>query len=266
MKTVERIKKGKRSIQDIFESSSNVLVVHYSCESFYDIKDGRTPRITSIAVRYLESAQTISFSIHKIAEKCKVSFGEIECHYDELEKTMLDDYFAFVEKHQQYKWVHWNMRDANYGFAAIEHRYEVLEGKPFLIPDVNKWDLSRLLVDIYGVDYIEHPRLEKLIEKNKITVKDFLTGRQEADAFGNKEYVRLHQSTLRKADVLSSILYKVHDVSLETNTKWFRQYGISVQGIYELTKEYGWAALCLAAFGAIASKVVDFIIARVSSM
>lgn len=31
------------------------LVLHYSCESFYDIKDGRTPRVTSIAARNLST-------------------------------------------------------------------------------------------------------------------------------------------------------------------------------------------------------------------
>ena len=266
MKTFERMKNGKRSIQDIMNSSSNVLVIHYSCESFYDIKDGRTPRITSIAIRYLESAQTISFSIHKIAEKCKVPFGDIECHYDKLEKAMLDDFFIFVDKHQKYKWIHWNMRDANYGFAAIEHRYEVLGGQPYLIPDDNKKDLSRLLVAIYGGEYIEHTRLEKLTEKNKITSKDFLTGKQEAEAFENKDYVKLHQSTLRKVDILNTILYKTDDRSLATNTKWYQQYGISVQGIYDLAKDYGWAALFLAALGAIASKVFDIVIARAASM
>jgi hypothetical protein len=44
-------------------------------------------------------------------------------------------------------------------------------------------DLSRPLVELYGVGYIGHPRLEKLIELNHITTGDFMTGKQEAEAF-----------------------------------------------------------------------------------
>jgi hypothetical protein len=41
---------------------------------------------------------------------------------------MLDGYFAFVEAHRDSTFIHWNMRDENYGFAALEHRYRVLGG------------------------------------------------------------------------------------------------------------------------------------------
>ena len=68
--------------------------------------------------------------------------------------------------------------------------------------DENKFDLARLLINIYGSDYIEHSRLEKLVERNCITNTDFLAGKEEASAFDNKEYIKLHQSTLRKVDVI----------------------------------------------------------------
>ena len=52
------------------------------------------------------------------------------------------------------------MRDMNYGFKAIEHRYSVLGGEPYQIPDANKIDLARQLINCYGVDkfsiYINH--------------------------------------------------------------------------------------------------------------
>ena len=69
------------------------IVIHYSCESFYDITDGRTPRITSIAVYNFESAQTDSFSLHKIAERKHINLSEIEDKYDQLEKQMLTEFF-----------------------------------------------------------------------------------------------------------------------------------------------------------------------------
>lgn len=222
---------------DLVNNSSHTLIVHYSCESFYDIQDGRTPRITSIAVRFFNTGQTKSFSIHKIAELKKVAFNKIEEYYDELEKEMLSDFFSFVKEHKSYHWVHWNMRDINYGFEAIEHRFSVLGGNPESINDSNKVDLSRHLVDLFGLKYIEHPRLESLLNLNGITKKDFLVGKEEAEAFNNKEYVKLHQSTLRKVDVFQTILERTTAKTLKTRAKLFDIYGISPQGIWDMIKD-----------------------------
>ena len=79
-------RKAVNDIQNLVDNAALLLIIHYSCESFYDIKDGRTPRITSIAVRYFNTGQTETFSIHKVAEK-KGNLSEIESHYDELEKS-----------------------------------------------------------------------------------------------------------------------------------------------------------------------------------
>jgi len=209
---LHRIKKRKKTLKlmdELMENAKTTLVIHYSCESFYDKTDGKTPRITTIAVRNLDSAQTDSFSIHQLAEEKKLPFDDIDNNYDLLEKEMLDRYFEHVSRNQHFYWVHWNMRDVNYGFAAIEHRYRVLGGTPILIPEDRKFDLSRALVDLYGIGYIGHPRLGKIIEKNKISDKDMLSGADEAKAFEEKEFVKLHQSTLRKVDILSNLVYTV---------------------------------------------------------
>lgn len=201
-------------------------MTHYSCESFYDRTDGRSPRITSIATRKLDSGQTISFSIHQVAELDGIDLAGITEHYDALEKKMLDAFFAHVGNHRSMKYLHWNMRDINYGFAAIEHRYRVLGGNPaFIIPDENKFDLARLLIDIYGVGYTGHPRLTTLLETNKIQPRDFLNGASEAEAFDQGNYVGLHQSTLRKVDIIANLAGRVRDRSLKTNTTWWEMHG-----------------------------------------
>jgi hypothetical protein len=209
----------------LFGDAANVWVIHYSRESFYDRPEGRSPRITSIAVRKLDSGQTVSFSIHQIAERQGVSPVEIAARYDDLEKKMLHDFFGHISSHQGMKYLHWNMRDINYGFAAIEHRYRVLGGDPFVIPDDRKIDLARLLIDIYGVGYIRHPRLESLLAKNDIKPLDFMSGAQEAAAFKNGNFVGLHQSTLRKVDVAAGIAGLVHDQALKTDTTWWQMHG-----------------------------------------
>jgi hypothetical protein len=100
----------------------------------------------------------VSFSIHLAAEGKKIPIAELSEQYNNLEKGMLKEYFEFLTSRQDASLLHWNMRDANYGFVAIEHRFQVLNGNPFVVPDQNKIDLSRLLVDIYGKAYAGHPR------------------------------------------------------------------------------------------------------------
>ncbi|MBM7846663.1 hypothetical protein [Herpetosiphon giganteus] len=204
-------------INRIKSDISKVLIIHYSCESFYDRPAGYSPRISSIAIKNFSSRQTHSFSIHRIAEFEKVSKDEIEEHYDTLERKMLDEFFIFIKNNKENIYVHWNMRDENYGFQAIYRRYKFLGGKPIIISENQLIDLSHTLINIYGSDYIGHPRIEKLIEKNKISKKNFLTGQQEADAFKDKEYNKLHLSTLYKVDLFANILVKYFEGKLKTN-------------------------------------------------
>jgi hypothetical protein len=64
----KRWKSAKHQLAKIFSESQDTVIVHYSCESFYDRgSNPRSPRITSIAVRNLATAQTKSFSIHMVA-------------------------------------------------------------------------------------------------------------------------------------------------------------------------------------------------------
>lgn len=217
------------------------LIIHYSCESFYDIKDGRTPRITSIAVRQFSSGQTASFSIHKSAEMKGVELADIAEKYDDLERDMLSQFFAYLTTKPDYTFVHWNMRDINYGFQAIEHRYKVLKGKPVVVTDEKKFDLARELVALYGVKYAPHGasgRLHSLMDKNHITAKDVLTGAGEAEAFEKREFVKLHQSTLRKVDVIANLLDRTLNGTLKTDATWRDVHGFHPSAFLELVTEH----------------------------
>lgn len=236
-------------IDSLFADAAHLWIIHYSCESFYDRPGGRSPRITSIAVRQVRSAQTRSFSIHQVAEKKRIPFDKIEEHYDELELEMLNDFYAHVRGFQGTKYVHWNMRDINYGFAAIEHRHSVLGGQPIVIEEDKKIDLARLLVDIYGVDYATHPRLTTLMGLNAIQHKDFLSGKQEAEAFDERDFAALHQSTLRKADILADIFERVHDRQLKTSTTWWQMRGGRFRAVVAWFAENKLVALILALAG-----------------
>ncbi|MEE3715714.1 hypothetical protein V2H45_03020 [Tumidithrix elongata RA019] len=254
---VKKRRQAKSKLAELMSKAEQVIVIHYSCESFYDRPDGSSPRITSIAVRNLESGQTTSFSIHQVAERKGYSASALEQHYNELEKLMLDEFYAYVRLHGSHFWLHWNMRDINYGFPAIAHRYKVLQGDPEEINESKLVDLSRLLIAIYGDNYIPHTRLSNLIDKNSISNKDFLNGKDEAEAFDKKQYVKLHQSTLRKVDVLSSIIERTADGSLKTNSKKRDLYGNYFTALTELIKENPIISGAIALIGFV-SAVISF--------
>lgn len=251
---LERRAEAKQSIDRLMRQPDNVVVVHYSCESFYDLPQGNSPRITSIAVRHVGSRQTTSFSIHQVAERRGVDRNELEKRYDELERVMLDEFYTYVLEHRNHRWIHWNMRDINYGFAAIAHRYSVLGGTPLHLPEANLFDLASLLIDIYSPRYASHPRLENLMDLNGISKQHFLSGAEEAAAFVAKEYVKLHQSTLRKVDVIHNIALREWDGTLRTRASWRDQFGTTVGGWVEAVTDT-WAFKLAGGIGIVASVV-----------
>ena len=93
------------------------------------------------------------------------------------------------------------------------------------------------MIDKYGKGYSSHPRLPSILEMNKISSKHWLNGDEEAKAFDEKEYVKLHQSTLAKVDVFENILKLTAEESLKTKAKLKDIYGISPQGLFELAKD-----------------------------
>lgn len=241
---VRERKKSRQLIEDLYSDSMNVYVVHYSCESFYENSTGGSTRVTSAAIRNLKTAQTKSWSIHKAAELdgCLSSIPE---NFPRLERMMLDGYFDFLRSHSNCYFIHWNMRDENYGFYALEHRYRVLEGIPFELQDNRKVDLARELVTLYGRQYAPHKspsgrkgRIFSIVEINEITDSDALTGEQEADAFVDGEYLKLHQSTLRKLDIFSNIFERTHEKTLKTTASWMDIYGISPSYLMEQVKNH----------------------------
>lgn len=159
--------------------------------------------------------------------------NQIEETFDDLERAMLGNFFEHVQGYKGMKYLHWNMRDINYGFQAIEHRFQVLQETPYIVDEQNKFDLARLLIDLYGVGYIGHPRMEKLVEENKITKIGFLNGAEEAKAFDDRDLVSLHRSTLRKVDIISNIANRAHDSSLKTNATLWDLHGGNAREIVD---------------------------------
>jgi hypothetical protein len=233
---LERRRRAARTIDHLRQHYALVNVIHYSCESFYDQPLAGSRRITSIAVRHAESAQTQSFSIQLEAERQGVASDEIASKFDNLETAMLTRFYAYLKQKRNFYWIHWNMRNVNYGFAALEHRYLVLKQRDFTvttIDDSKLIDLSTLLSDVYGPHYAQDPRMMHLFTMNGISKRDILAGEQEAQAFKDCAFLPLHQSTLAKVDALTGLFNRLLDDNLKTGASWSEIYGSRYRGIAE---------------------------------
>ncbi len=198
----------KEKLKFLKSNEHNIYVIHYSCENLNDNNENISPRVTSIAVLHLQSHTMHSFSIHLVAEKKHIGRDEIADNYNELEKQMLADFYSFVRDNNGALWLHWNMSNINYGFEALSHRYEVLSGERGVrIQDASKHNLSSLIIEKYGKDSIAHPRMKTLQNLNDGNHRDNLSGEEEVKAFEDKEFVRLHKSTMSKVYWFQSMYF-----------------------------------------------------------
>jgi xanthosine utilization system XapX-like protein len=190
-----------------------------------------------------------------------LSVGE----YDTVEKEMLNDFSNFVRQYPSFKWIHWNMRDSNYGFEAINNRIEILGGQPFDVADDFKYDLPRILGQIYTYGYEANKpkgRLLNLADRNNITTKQALTGEEEASAFDNKEYLKLHISTLRKVDIIDTIIDRTETGSLRVNVSKKHIYGLTLPGSINLIKETPWLLLIIGLIGYLIGAALEPVVQR----
>lgn len=218
-------------IRQIKRKPENFYIIHYSCQNLNDDNDGLSPRITSIAVMHFATEQSVSFSTHAIAEELNISREEVQDRFDEIESQLLRSFYSFVRDRRDRYWIHWNMRNATYGFEHLEHRYRVLGGTDAaVVPVERRINLNDIIAKRYGPDYASHPKLTNLMELNGGRHKDFLSGAEEVQAFKNNEFMRMHMSTLVKVGFFHSVINKIVAGRLKTRSKG---WGILVDKIFE---------------------------------
>jgi len=217
----ERQKSARQRIAELFRHPATVYVIHYACQSFNHGRQLQSPRVTSIVARNVGTGHTETFSLQAEAELLGLSPVGVLARMDGLERNMLDKFFRFVAINRHARFVHWKMRNATYGFAAIEHRYSVLGGGPIGIPEMQRFDLAWLLEEIYGSDYVEAPHFETLARLNKLSLANFLSGEREAEAFSRSDYVSVQRSTTAKVGLFFDILHRAHDRTLITPAAWW---------------------------------------------
>jgi hypothetical protein len=216
----------------VVKAPDQFFIIHYSSQSLYDAgSEGMSPRITSIAVMHFATRQTTSFSVHATAELMKISRDDVESRYDEIEKEMLARFFVFMRDKLDRYWIHWRMTNLTYGFEHLEHRSRYLGNPdPPLLGFENRLDLSAILREKYGNNYVPNPRMINLARQNGDLPQGFLTGEQEADAFKHKDFIRMHASTLAKVDFFCHVIVLAQKGKLRTASK---TWGVRVDRLLE---------------------------------
>lgn len=211
----------KKIIYDLEKNLNKILYIHYSCENLSDNNEGLSPRITSIAVYFHDESSVKSFAFNIEAEKLQIKRDDIDKDLDIIEKKLLEDFFDFVKDHYDFYWVHWNMSNMNFGFDALEHRYEVLNNKKAIhIPEEKRFNLSKLVASKYGTNFADDPKMKNLILLNWDKLpQDFLDGKEEVEAFNNKDYIKMHKSTICKVKIFRYIFIKLIHNEVKTKKK-----------------------------------------------
>lgn len=211
----------KNQLSFLKQDVDKIIYIHYSCENLGDDNEGLSPRITSIAVLIHNGEYLKSFAFNIAAEKLHISKDDIETKLDKIEGKLLEDFFDFVKEHYEFYWLHWNMTNMNFGFEALGHRYEVLHNKkPTHISEEKRFNLSKLISFKYGSNYAEDPKMKNLMLLNwgKIP-RDFLQGDAEVEAFRNKDYIKMHKSTISKVKFFRYIFIKLIHNEVKTKKK-----------------------------------------------
>lgn len=182
-------------------------IIHYSCQSLYDDNETLSPRITSIAVLHLSTNQTISFSAHAAAEELGIQRDDVSSRYDEIERKIISEFYKFARDRRDKIWLHWNMKSITYGFEHIAHRYRTLtQEDPPSIPVERRVNIDEIYKLKYGDGFVDKPRMRCLMDLNGGRHRDFLTGEEEVEAFKNRQYIRMHNSTLCKVNFFAETL------------------------------------------------------------
>lgn len=208
-------KNAKMLITAIGERPDKYVLIHYATSSF---KDDDFPAIASISLMFYDNRERVQFSLAKYLKS-----NELDGKYAEI--RLIEAFFDFVEPLTRYfTFVHWNMNGEYFGFEAIENRYRILTGNERgTLKQLKKIDLDNVLSDLYSNSYVSDPKMYTLQELNKLNIKNFSKGRQEADWYNEKEWSKIAKASTAKVDFIYDVLRRTNQKTLEVNNRFNNQ-------------------------------------------
>jgi hypothetical protein len=124
-----------------------VFFVHYQCENF-----NVGEQIFNMCVSYNNKVK------------------QFDADNEPDEATMIADYCTLVKKYcdEGLLPVHWNQNAKYYGIDHICSRYKALTGNSITLDYPGEIDLASLLIEVFGDDYVPHPRFDSLATLNNL--------------------------------------------------------------------------------------------------
>ncbi len=241
---IQDYKEARAFIDNYMKHKRDFVIIHYACQGFYDAPNESYPHIAAICVLFPQTGHKELFSLVSLAELQNIDLHTADqAILDQLEAEMLKSFYEFAKKQkQELKWLHWNMKDHFYGFAAIAQRYCKLNKKkkvPFEFVNDKQQNIALLLKQRYGENYAPHPHQQHIFRLNQMNPKNYLTGAEEAEAYKKREFLAIERSLEDKVAAFAEILDKMGNNELKTNSRLLRDvYGLSLAGLYTYAKEH----------------------------
>ena len=184
----------------MLQLNESVIAIHYACESFLTAKD-HPPGVASIAIYDVATREVTAFSRTEAPKGIAPA---------DLELDLLRRFFARLSSLQESLVVYWNMNRPEYGFEALVARLRYLTDDQVLTPvPARRIDLDDLFLEQFGVDYAPHGRLQSMANLNELDVRSFLSGKDEAARFTEKDWSALSRSCASKAKIIGDLLLKL---------------------------------------------------------
>jgi hypothetical protein len=192
-------------LKDFTGAADSTIVVHYGCESWFEVKD-RPVAISCIAVLELQSGASKAFSVID--------------HKNNPEQRVLQEFFDWIRSRADAPLLTWNMNMAEFSFDALSKRYRYLldEAPPYMPPEDRRFDLDQMIALRYGRGFADHPKFYTLASMNGFNKRFMLTGIEEAERLKSGEHGEIRRSVIEKTKLIAFLAHLFLEGSLETKT------------------------------------------------
>lgn len=266
-----RAHKEANGIIDAYvKKKSDYIFIHYARQNCFTDGYEKGPRVIAIVVMNAESEQLRIFSLRKVAEQNGNDFFKIsEEEKDKIEYHLLEEFFEYVKMNKEKMWLHWNMKNNNFGFSAIENRFSELNGTPYHLEEGKLINISVLLKKRYGTNFAKDGtwngkttgKMYDIFVLNNIKDSNILNGEEEIINYIVKNIMAIEQSVIAKLKAFQLIVEKTADNVLKTRGSVLKDvYGFGIRGIAQYIQDNALLALLFSILGGIIATIICKII------
>ncbi|MFW9997965.1 MAG: hypothetical protein ACFFD4_38340 [Candidatus Odinarchaeota archaeon] len=224
-------------------TSGDYYTVHYAGSDIFT----EPYKIACISVLHSKTGKTVTFSRNKYSET-----------------KLLKEFFNHISELPG-PFITWNWKDSTYGLPAITKRYEELTKTEMKIDRSKFYDLDALFKEKYSRKYIDHPKLQKLAEKNELNMIGFQSGEKEPLLFDAKNFRAIEVSCNLKAGLIHRLvqLSRANELKVDTPDgikpsigEFFRKYSNFLTKYKSYRRYIGFGGF-ISIFGIIAGILQD---------